>query len=369
MPFKTIFKYYWMQIRKYKWSFYGVFVVFGLSTILSNILIPLIYREIIDVISSASVRIDMQAALFILLYQLAVLVVLMNLLYRAGEYMTTYFQVHVIKELADFSFQQIEKHSYSFFSNTFSGGLVAKVGRFVRAFEGMHDTAPGEFWTPAIVLVGVFVVLFQTNATLGFYFLIWLLVYFFVVVMFVRKRIPYNLVEATKDSRVTARIADFFTNILNVKMFSARMHEFSSFGEVTQERLVAQSRGWNLQNFQNAVQGLLLGIFEVGGIYFAVKLWLDGEITGGTVVLVQIYTHVIFGHVWGLGRSITRFTKYLSDAAEMVEIFEQPIEVLDPIQPEISRIEKGKVVFENITFGYNATNPVLKNFTLTVHAG
>ena len=367
--FKIIFKYYWMQIQKYKWSFYGVFIVYGIATVLVQIFTPLVYRNIIDAVSQTVTRSPAEEALLSLLFILASLTVLYNIFYRVGEYLASYSRANITKALTDFSLQHLERHSYGFFANTFTGGLVAKTGRFVRAFERMVGILAYDFWSSTIVLLGVFIVLFRTNAGLGLYFFLWLLVYFLITVIFVKKKNPYNLAEAEADSKVTARVADFFTNILNVKMFASKGQEFSSFQAVTQERFTAQIRSWNLGNFQNAIQALLIGVFEIGGMYLAIKLWLVGEITGGTVVLIQLYTNAIFAHLWNLGRTVQDFAHCLSDAAEMVEIFEQPVEVLDPASPEACRIRKGVVNFQSVTFGYDPANPVLKDFSFAVRAG
>ena len=70
-------------------------------------------------------------------------------------------------------------------------------------------------------------------------------------------------------------------------------------------------------------------------------LWSEGRISVGTIVLVQMYIFGTFDAVWGFCRALMDIEKSLSDAKEMVEIFEQEPSVKDPTDPEVCRYHKG----------------------------
>ena len=58
---------------------------------------------------------------------------------------------------------------------------------------------------------------------------------------------------------------------------------------------------------------------EIAGMYFAIRLWLDGVSRRISRACSNIYGR-IFASIWELGRAVARFYKALSSASEMVEI-------------------------------------------------
>ena len=147
-------------MKKYKVSFLLVFLAYGAGTLLDNIFKPYIYKEVIDSITSAGNH-DL---IFAHITQLAIfyvgIVLFQNIGYRIGDYANAYFESKVMKELYDHTFDNLLKHSYSFFSNNFSGSIVAKSKRLVRSFETLQDILSYQVWFSIVNFVGIFVVLF-----------------------------------------------------------------------------------------------------------------------------------------------------------------------------------------------------------------
>ncbi|MEK9182475.1 MAG: ATP-binding cassette domain-containing protein, partial [Patescibacteria group bacterium] len=54
---------------------------------------------------------------------------------------------------------------------------------------------------------------------------------------------------------------------------------------------------------------------------------------------------------------------------EVVDIFDTPIDILDPKKPESLRIHEGRVVFKDVSFAYKGGNSVLQNFNLNITPG
>ena len=110
-------------------------------------------------------------------------------------------------------------------------------------------------------------------------------------------------------------------------------------------------------------------VLEIVGIYIAIYLWLKGSISTGTVVLIQVYFGSVFGSGWNLGKAITKFSEALTDASEMVRIFETVPSVIDNRICAPCAITKGNIYFDNVSFWYNEKIPVFENFSLEIKAG
>src|SRR3990167_383268 len=370
MSIHRILRYYFPPIKKHKVAFVFIFLLYGAGVILSDVLRPFIYKHLIDVVTAdATISEDLARQLFFLIALLGGIIVLYNIFYRTSDYVMTYFQGRALKEIADTAFEKIHRHSYAFFTNTFAGALVAKAKRFVRAFENLHDETVYSLFFNAVRLIGISAALLFTAPTIALIFILWCFLYVGTTTLFIRKKIPLDLAMANADSAVTASLADTITNALTVKMFSAFGKEMGVFAGVTDDEMRKRNRAWYFQNFMYLVQAALIGSLEFAGMAVAVKLWAIGTITAGTVVLIQIYILAVFGHLWHLGQSLTKITQSLTDAKEMVDIFEKELDVADPEKPEVCHMTNGHIVFDAVSFAYNGGTPVFKNFSLDVAPG
>ncbi len=369
MRFNRIFYYYWQQIRKYPWSFYLTFVAYGLGIVFSSILNPYLYKKIIDLISGATPSASIESTLFNYLLLVAISVFVYNLFYRVGDYCIAYFQANVIREIHNDTFNRLMNHSYRFFSNNFSGGLVSKAKRFAASFERISDIVSFHLWFTFVHVLSVLVVLFMNVPIVAFILLGWSAIYIFITALFIKKKIGYDLSEAAADSKVTGRFADAITNVLNIKMFSSRNMEHDSFKLVTGDEYEKRIRSWSFGNFQNTVQGFLMAILQIVILYTMITLWLQGSITAGTIVLIQVYMFGALDHLWNLGKSMVRLFKSLAEAQEMADIFDQKPDILDIANPEAVSFTKGSIEFKDVDFEYVADHGVFNNFSLHIKEG
>lgn len=375
---KQVFKYYWLQAKKYKLLLFTTYIAYSLGTVFDNVVIPFFYRNVIDSITNytstqgqvgtiVSGAIENQIMGYVGII-VAVLIVT-RICYSLGDYTMSYYQVKALKDASNFAFSKMINHSYQFFVNAFAGSLVKKVGRFVNGFEDVNDVFMYGVWLQVIRLISVFVVLFLVAPFIGWLFLVWAVIFILMSYYLALKRVQFDTVESSADSRTTGRTADVFTNALNLKMFSSAWREKISFNNVVKEQMDAKITAWNFQNFTYALQGIIVTWLGIVSLYVSVSLWFDGLITLGTVVLVYSYSNTIFDSVWNLGKQMSRLSKIFSNAAEMVDIIDEPIEIHNPHNPEKLNIKSGLIEFNGVLFSYKQGANILENFNLKINAG
>jgi len=204
---------------------------------------------------------------------------------------------------------------------------------------------------------------------LSLYFFVGIVCVILVVSPLLKKRREYNEIEAAEDSKVTGRFSDVITNILNVKMFSAGSGEAASFLGFLDRQKHARDRAWWAFMALSTTQNGLLTVIQIFGLTFSVWLWYRGEITPGTVVLMQTYLLSVFHIVWELTHSLSNILRSFANASEMIEIFELSPDIVDPDDPEPCRISDGAIGFQNIDFKYPDGDEVFKDFSLLIRTG
>ncbi len=365
---KEILKYYWPHVVEYKWLIGLSMIAWGIGGVLANSIAPLLYKRIIDLTTTAPTT-EIVTNLAEALILIGVVLLVYNILLRVADFTHTYIQSNILKKVSDETFARIGGHSQEFFSNTFVGSLVAKAKRYVDSFETLYDTFIFSIWMNGITFIATVTILLFVAPVLAFVFMGWLVLYVMGTVWFLKRKIPKDIKHAAAQSETTGVLADTITNILTVKMFASFQREKKTFAGVTQKQETKRRATWHWDNWQRLFQAAAVAIFEVFAMGVAIALWVRGEITAGTIVLVQIYLFQLIDIAWNLGRQISRIVQALNDAREMIEIFKEPLSVADVASSESSKISEGHIVFDKVTFKYAGSKKVFSNLSLNIPAG
>lgn len=371
LSIRRIMYYIFFPLRRYALLSLLIFIAYTIGEIFMGIVQPILLQKIIDHVSIENFSRYMSSDVMHLVMMIVLILIGTQVLYRIGDYVMSYIQAQTIKELQRTIFDTLLHHSYQFFSENFTGSLVAKFKRFSGALAHVQDILLYNIWFTFVNLVGIFIVLFHQHTLLGMIFFVWSLVYIGISLLFVRKKKKFDLERSESDSRVTGILSDVITNILNVKIFSGHAKEKNTFDDITEDQYRKQLRSWYFGSFQNTVQGFLMAGLQGVVVYVGVQALMVGELTLGVFVLLQTYIFVIFNNLWGLGRSISYLVSGLSEMQEMIDVLDTPVSVIDPEFPEVSRITAGFIEFRNVSFTYHKTedSAVFDGFNLTIPAG
>ncbi|MCB9809475.1 ABC transporter ATP-binding protein [Candidatus Peribacteria bacterium] len=90
----------------------------------------------------------------------------------------------------------------------------------------------------------------------------------------------------------------------------------------------------------------------------------------GYIIMVTRYFWAITGSLSNIGEQFNTASEHLSNAMEMLDIFDESIEVQDPPHPEPCRITGGSITFNGVDFTYEMEGKeVFQGLNLTVPAG
>lgn len=368
--FRKIMKYVWPQMRKYKLLFFGAIGFFAVRVIFNSILRPFYLKYVIDAFSVAQIEnIASHNLIYNAIFWVLLAYVIGSIFGRTSRFLFFLFNANMVRDLRNFAFQKIEQNSYSFFSNTYAGSLVTKSRRLITSFERMSEVFIYSFVNLIIALTGSLIILTRESRVVGSVFFIFVLLNLAVVAVFVKKKMKYDILSSEQDSKISGRLADVFSNILAVKFFSARENEIQSFSRHTEEGFKREKQAWFWAGRGEIANQLLNIIFQGVVLYIMVTLWAKGEVSIGTIVLVQMYMSTVGELLWELSGSLTGFMRAVSEMKEVVDIFEIKPDILNPENPEKSKMTKGNIKFNNVSFLYKNGKEVLENFNLDIKAG
>jgi len=368
----TVLKYFLGHIGRYKLLFTIILIAAGSGVLLNDILAPYFYKQLIDIFVAQHELLNKKELLpslwHILFILLSLYLIAEVFLWRIGGFCQIWWQTKIIKNITDDCFARLQKHSFDFFANNFTGSLVAKVKRIYRAFERITDIIIWEFLTNFVRILFSVILLYTVSPIFTLILSVWSVIYLIILFKFSFWKMQYDLAVAECDSRITGKLADAITNAIPIKLFAQLRYEKNNLGQITEEKRKTEKFNWNIGELFSLVAGTNMVFIEIIMIYFAIKLWVINQITAGDVILIQSLLMAILTHLWHLRHSIRNFYSSLSDAQEMIDIFNTEIKIQNIKNPQKCKIKKGAIEFQNLSFAYDGQK-VFQNLNLSIPAG
>ncbi|MBP6944801.1 ABC transporter ATP-binding protein [Patescibacteria group bacterium] len=360
-----IIRVFFQHVRRYWWQTLGSLVAIIVAESCGT-WSQWYYKKFVDLLS-AQTR-DVQAAL-----EVVAVIIGIHLLgwvmWRVSGFSTGWTAPRIASDLERSAFSYLLGHSYQFFSDSFAGSLVRRVGRLSRAYLDIIEAVYWRF-LPLIVSTGwVLYFVSQRSPKIALLLSAWVLLFILFNLYFVRIRHQVRVERAAKDSEVTGAIADALTNIANIKLFTGFGREMGIFDRLTGERRVLHSKSWYVGEVNMVVQNILMLLVEVVVMYMAVRLWAQGTFTVGDVVLFQGYILLLFNKLFDFGKTLRSLYEAFAEAQEMVELMALPHGIVDRMGAKALKVKQGEICFEGVNFQYQTGQTILKKLDVTIASG
>ena len=328
-------------------------ILFIMSTLLAigvevvSVIAPIYFQKTIDALVQGS---NITAIIIFAIFALLII------LYRVSNFLLDRLKIRLQATVMNISARDVFAHfqlkSKSFFENNFSGALVNKFDKFLTAFEYLHDIYISNILVAIVQILGVLFVMFNVNLYLGFVFLFWIVVQYLFGIYLIKKKIPLSIDKARKQSGFIAVISDFITNATTAIAFSNKSLEFDNLNDKNNNLYYSRVKDWNyssLVTFLVSTTASLFGMVLIGvGIY----QFIQGNITIGILVLINSYLGNIRHSIRSLTMALDKGSAQLSNAYEMYEILQTPIEITDAEDSTELDITSGEITFVNTIFNY-----------------
>ena len=363
-----IIREFWKNIRPYKDLFYISFVLFFFSQIV-GIIVPIYYKRFFDAFGIDADKASISLILIRIIVIIGILHLLGWALWRVAMYLYNTMQAKVEALLKQTSFDYMSKHSYSFFTNNFTGTLVQRINRFARSFEVLSDVIVFNIMPVSVTVLGSIIVVWFIAPILSVVIIFWVVLFLIFNISFSRWKLKYDIAVAESDSKTTGCLADAITNNNAVSFFTGHNFESKRFKDVSDDQAKKTRFVWLLGEIVDAIQAVLIVFVEFFVFYYAIRYWKEGVASIGVFVLAQTYIIGLANQLWGLNSVVRKISTSVADSKEMVDILLTPYEIKDVPHAEKLVAHKGEIIFKNVGFNFNETREVLSNINLTIKPG
>jgi len=360
---------YFRVVRPHWFALIVCFVTTILPVVTAGIFAPIYYKKLFDAITSNAPTISLVPMLVHILIAILILNAVSWASIRTFSFVLSHLEANTMRRLRQNAYEYVIGHSYVFFSNTFSGSLVQKINRFMRAFERITDRFFGEIIPLIVKVIGICIVVWSIQPVITYALVIWMIVFFLLSLLFSRWKIPYDIRAAAIESRASAALADSLSNHTTIQLFNRHEHESRIFGSVNAEHSKAVFSKWTVANVIDAAQALINIALEFVIFYIAIRFWSVGAITVGTFVLIQIYIIGLMSNFWGWSRILRDLYESFADAKELVEIMKLEHGIKNAPGAKPIWVKEGAIVLDDVSFAFNKDVGVLDRVSLRIKPG
>lgn len=352
-------------------------VVFMLSSVLVDTLIPVYSGQIVDAMTQGDNSVEVAAGIAFHAFMMFMFFGVVHHLLRFVSFVLwNKFAVRNLYNIVTEAMHKVQRFSTDWHANTFAGGTVRKITRGMWAFDQFEDTLFMGLMPALTIMVGMTVMLWIKLPAVGMVALTMAVLYsaasIWVSVTMLR---PRFMKSAEADTKMGAVLADAITSNPTVKAFGAEKREEQLFNTVAENWHKRSVHAWQVASaadvFRNVFRLAMMG----GMIAVTIILWKNGQATPGDITLVMTSFFIIGGYLRDIGMHIAHLQRSMSEMEDIVTFWSRDEDVRDvdnatPLIIDRTQVDDGLIVFDKVGFSYPSDNQMIyKGMSVEIKAG
>ena len=359
------------RIFPYIWEYRGRVLVALLALILSKVAIvgiPLIFKEIIDILDTADKSaITIPITLF-LLYGVARMGG--SLFNEIRDAVFARVRYRAMRRLSNKVLSHLHKLSLRYHLERRTGNIVRDLERGTSSISQIlnylvFNIIPtfAEFTLVAFILLGNYDAKFAlvTFATVGLYIIFTLMV--------TEWRMHFRHKMNALDSESNGQAVDSLINYETVKYFNNENFETRRYDATLSSWENAAVKSQTSMSILNFGQGAIIAVGLTFIMIYAGQGVVDGSMTLGDLVLINTMMLQLFMPLSFLGIVYRMLKHTLADMDMVFNLLDEKDEVEDVKNAKALQHKKGEIKFENVNFSYQDDRQILRNISFTIQPG
>ncbi len=356
-------KRYFSYIGKYKVSYWAVFIMTLITSVVLNLAYPYMNKLIFNAMEYGDSGLFKQAVV------ICVILVLFNCLapYRR------YFQIKIVRKIVfDIKirlFEKLMRLDMNYYETHHSGEALKTLNWDANSLKDSYFSHV--FWVSGRLVNGVTSII----AMLVYSPLLTVVsVSFCLVTVSISIAINKQIKEMDKGiqskvSRLTTRLSDILSGFTELKMYSGASIVYDNFHEENEKVLKDEKRRAGKAAMLEMVAFLLGILASFGTIGVGAYLVACGQLDYGTVMAIVSLQMGVSAMVQSFGSALSTFSASLVKAGRVFDFLELDCEEAQgEAMVELKR-EAVPIELEKISFSYDGEKPVLKDFSLCLSEG
>ncbi len=353
-------------VAPYRWRIAAA-VVLLVSAKISTVLVPLLLKRIIDALSQPQM---LKALPIYLLAGYALLRFSSTLFNELRDLVFSRVTQRTVANYAQMTFEHLHLLGARFHAKRRMGGLLPDIDRGTAGIAfllgvGLFTLVP----TLIEIALVLGIITSRYHAWYAGFIMLTFLVYTGFTIVFTARRTIHQRRVNRLDSSAKSRLADSLINYDTVKYFTNETVEARRFEDImrhwTEAAVANQKALFTLHVGQSAIIacGVAAVMLQAGSDVMA------GRMTVGDLVLINAYVLQVCLPLNALGFVYREARDAWVNAERLFDILHERPEMEEPRGMAALSPGHGEVVFENVSFSYEPSRPILRDVSFRIPPG
>ena len=276
---------------------------------------------------------------------------------------------NVLFDMRRAMFAQLQRVSLSFMDKTEVGRLMSRLQGDVNSMQEFLETSVlsvGDI----VLLFGIVAALLWMDVRLGLLTLVTMPALFIVRIFWLpRAKLAFMHAHET-NSVANGALAEGIHGVRTVQGLERQRVNFDLYEEKAMANLKSHLVAARYSQIMVPIVDTLTGISMATVIVVGGQMVLNGALDIGVMVAFLFYIQRFFDPIRSLTMQYSVMQRAMASGQRISEVLDVPVEIADkPNALDLPKDMDGSVEFRNVTFGYRANLPVLKNVSFKVNPG
>jgi len=275
----------------------------------------------------------------------------------------------IVADLRKALFAHLQSLSLRFHLKRGTGDTIYHIENDAYCVEGLTMSGFVPLVTAGSTLIAMFVVLWSMSWQLALMAVAVVPVLYFVNRAFMERLIERSEAVKAIESRGLSFVQEVFSSIRVVKAFGREEHESRRFGVQVRDVVDARDKLTVQESFYIVSINAVTTLGTACVLYLGGKRVLGGDMSVGELLVAMSYVNSVFEPLSSMSRTLGKVQGALASARRVQRTFANEPEVRDAPHAVVAPPLKGKVEFVDVSFGYDASRPVLEHIQFTAEPG
>lgn len=274
----------------------------------------------------------------------------------------------VERDLRHMVFTKIQALSLGYVNQQKTGNLMNRITGDTQRIQGFIAGFTSELLNSMFFIIAAMLLMVGRDWRLAVFVAAPVPVVFFLLKLaFARlRRLEHRLWHLV--DRAQHLLQDILSGIRVVKAFGREAWEVDRFKSASDRVRELTERAGKAWNSLIPFFGFVFGFGQYLVLLYGGRLVLRETMELGELIQYSMYAGMIYGPLAWLTHLPRAFTRMITAAARIFDVIDEEPDVVEKRQAVRHRIN-GRIVFENVTFGYHTHEPVLDGINLEVEPG
>lgn len=366
MLYHSWYAFLWSVIRPYRW-YYLVMMMAPIIGAFYEFANQYSLKLLIDAFSQTEVP-----SYQVLIKPIVIFVsaqILIDVVWRTADIAEWRSEPYVRRSILLSVYDFVQYHSYPFFQNTPIGTITSKIKGILDGYDNFWASLHHDFTPRVANTIVLTAVLAVVNLKIFLFVSLWGICFFIIMYRFSKHLNELSFINANHRHGLFGLISDNITNIFTLFSFASRKQELGRLDKkIVQDFIPSNIRVYKFSFFTNVFGAVAYWVMLISLFLFMIHLRRIGAASSGDLVFVMGITLSMSMDLWRMIQKMQDFMRNLGDFKSAFEILQVPQDKQEQQLPSI-KISNPGIVFDNVSFSYEANKPVFRKLCLEIKPG